>query len=82
MVVPSHPIDRTIFAGLDIEGNYQTDLFFRGVTDWNRPGILLPLHIIDRLFVGEQDITVEAFLARGKITGAEPLETSTAWNDE
>ena len=65
MVVPAHAIDRMVLTSLNVQGNHETDLFFVRVTNRRWPGILLSEHVIDRFFIGEEDIAVEAFLTRG-----------------
>ena len=73
MVVPAHAIDRVVLAGLDIQSDNKADLLFIRMTNWGRPGGLLPEYVIDGLLVREKDVAVEAFLAGGKVIGAEAL---------
>ena len=82
MVVSAHPIDRVVLACLDIKGDDNTDLAFRRVSDYWRPGGLLSQYVVDPFLIREEDIAVKAFLARGKIIGAETLITRTARDGE
>ena len=71
-----------MLAGLNIKRDYQANLLFSRVANRGRPGSLLPQNVINSLFVREEDLTVKAFLAGGKIIGAEALVAGTAVDGE
>jgi hypothetical protein len=67
-----------VLTGLHVERDYQPDLFFIIITDRRRPGGFLSEYIIDGFLICKEDVAVKAFLACGKVIGAESLITGTA----
>ena len=82
VVVPAHPVDRLVLAGLDVERDDKSGLLLRRVPRGRRPGRLLPVDVVRRLFVREEDLPVEPLLLRREVVGAETLVAGAARDGE
>ena len=82
MVVPAHPVDGTVLSGPHVERDDHAGLALRRVTGRRRPGILLPIDVVRRFLVGEEDLPAERFPPRRQEVRAEALISRCARDRE